>query len=230
MLRAVFFDFNGVLVDDEPLHCALFQKTLAHQGVRLSEKDYYEKYLGFDDKDAFTAVLKDQNLAVSPEMIQTLIETKSKFYDEEMARKDLFVPGAVDFVKKISEKYFLGVVSGALRREIAAWLKKGGIADLLPVIVAAEDIQKGKPDPEGYLRGLDHLNRDFVPSSEMILPQECLVIEDSRWGIEAAHGAGMKCVGFTTSYSAEELKIADWVISSFSEIPMEKIAASFQNS
>ena len=229
MLRAIFFDFNGVLVDDEPLHCALFQKTLlSKKNITLTHEDYYKKYLGFDDRDAFKAVLRENGQDITEPLIRDLIETKAKLYGEEMKSQDLFVPGALDFAKKAAEKYYLGIVSGALRQEIVAWLTKGGIQKLFPVIVAAEDIQKGKPDPEGYLRALDDLNRDFIPSSEIILPQECLVIEDSMWGIDSAHAAGMKCVGVTTSYSKEELRSAGGVVDTFSEISLENWAKKFE--
>jgi len=224
MLRAIFFDFNGVLVDDEPLHCALFQKTLSERNISLSREDYYQKYLGFDDHDAFAAVLKDRGENPSEELVQALIDTKARYYDQEMKKKDLFVPGAVEFVKKAADHYYLGVVSGALRREITVWLEKGGIKDCFQALVAAEDTDKGKPDPEGYLRALDSLNRDFVPSSEIVLPQECIVLEDSIWGIEAAQKAGMACVALATSYSEVELKTAKAVYKNFSEITPEALA------
>ena len=224
MVRAIFFDFNGVLVDDEPLHCALFQQTLSEKNISLSKEDYYKKYLGFDDHDAFAAVLKDRGQNPYEDLIRTLIESKAKRYEQEMRKKGLFVPGAIEFVKQVSEKYFLGIVSGALTREITAWLAKGQIQNLFQVIVAAEDIQKGKPDPEGYLRALDSLNRDFVPSSEIVIPQECLAIEDSQWGIDSALSAGMSCIGLTTTYSKEELRGAQDVVGKFSEITPEVLS------
>ncbi len=223
MIRTILFDFNGVLVDDEPLHFLLFQKTLAEKNIPLTKEEYYQKYLGFDDRDAFTAVLKGHGTKISGSLLQDFIQTKAKFYEEASAQKNLFVPGALDFVKQVSQKYFLGLVSGALRPEIEAWLDRGGIRSLFQVIVAAEDIQCGKPDPEGYLRALDVINRDFVSSSEIILPQECVVIEDSIWGIEAAHAAGMRSVALTTSYRKEELQAADVVVQGFSEISFDSL-------
>jgi beta-phosphoglucomutase len=228
MLRTILFDFNGILVDDEPLHCALFQKVLSQKQIVLVKEDYYKKYLGFDDHDAFKAVLEAAGISPSETEIQKLIEAKAALYEREAAQKDLFVPGSLDFVKKVSENYFLGIVSGALRREIEAWLDRGKIRSLFQVIVAAEDIQKGKPDPEGFYRALAFLNRDFVAASEMILPQECLVIEDSMWGVEAAQSAGMKCLALATSYPKETFKKAEWVSGGFSEIPFQKIVGAFK--
>ncbi len=227
MLRAIFFDFNGVIVDDEKLHCRLFQAVLKEKGFTLSEKDYYEKYLGFDDRGAFSAALKDFGAPFDEAGINEMIARKAVLYVQEMKKQDLFVPGALDFVKQASEKYYLGVVSGALRSEIEAWLERGGVKSLFQVIVAAQDTRNGKPDPEGYLRGLDVLNRDFVPNSEMILPQECWALEDSKWGVEAARGAGMRCAALTTSYSKKELAFADGVFGSFAEISLEALAKGF---
>src|SRR5262245_63738554 len=127
MLRAVIFDFNGVLVDDESLHCRLFQKVLSEKKISITEKEYYEKYLGFDDRDAFTTVSKDHGAPFSPEEVQELTRKKTALYQKEIPKKDLFLDGAADFVKKASEKYFLGLVSGALRAEVQGWLDRGGI-------------------------------------------------------------------------------------------------------
>ncbi len=228
MLRAFFFDFNGVIVDDEFLHCSLFQKTLAQQSIQLSKEDYYQKYLGYDDHDAFGAVLKDQGRKVEESFLDQLIREKAKYYREEALQQNLFVKGALDFVKQVSEKYYLAIVSGALREEIEVWLDRGKIRDFFSTIVAAENVKHGKPNPEGYLKALDGVNRDYVSSSEILLPQECLVIEDSIWGIEAAHEAGMKCLAMATSYKPNELQSADWVANSFSEVNLSSILPAFE--
>lgn len=228
MLRAIFFDFNGVIVNDEFLHCSLFQKTLAEQSIALSKEDYYQKYLGYDDYDAFGTVLKDNGKKVEESFLNQLIQEKAKLYQEEVQNQDLFITGAVDFIKQLSEKYYLGIVSGALRQEILTWLERGKIKNLFQVIVAAEDTKRGKPDPEGYLKALDAMNRDYVSSSEIVLPQECLVIEDSIWGIEAAHEAGMKCLALATSYKIQELQTANWVTENFSGINLSSILSSFE--
>lgn len=228
MLRAIFFDFNGVIVDDEFLHCSLFQKTLARQSIALSKEDYYQKYLGYDDHDAFGAVLKDQGKKVEESFLDQLILEKAKLYQEEAQNQNLFIEGSLDFIQKLSDKYYLGVVSGALKQEIVSWLERGKIKNNFQIIIAAEDVKHGKPNPEGYLKALDAMNRDYVSSSEIILPQECLVIEDSIWGIEAAHDAGMKCLALATSYKPNELQVADWVANSFSEINLSSIISSFR--
>src|SRR4051812_34915740 len=133
MLRALLFDFNGILVGDEPIHFELFRQTLAQKQVSLTEKDYYEKYLGCDDRDCFTAVLKAHGVEPRPELIDELIQTKAALYQQAIESQDLFIPGAIDFVQRHAKDYFLGIVSGALRSEIDAWLKRGNLTSLFQV-------------------------------------------------------------------------------------------------
>lgn len=205
MIRAVLFDFNGVIVDDEPVHFELFQEVLKEDGVELAREDYYSKYLGMDDHDCFAAALRDRGASAGEDRIADLIQRKAKKYQERMDQAPPFVPGALDFIRTLSQTHFLAIVSGALRSEIEMLLKKGGVKDCFNVLVAAEDVERGKPDPEGYEKAFQELNRDFVASSEMLLPKECLVIEDSSWGIEAAKRAGMPCLAVTTSYGEKDL-------------------------
>ncbi len=205
MIRAFIFDFNGVVVDDEPLHFELFQKVLQEESVILSRDDYYERYLGMDDRDCFTAVLQDQGLVWSADRILDLIQRKARYYETAMETQPPFVPGAIAWIKRLSSSYHLAIVSGALRSEIEMLLKIGGIERDFSLIVAAGETPRGKPHPDGYQLALELLNRDFVAPSERLLPEECLVFEDSPWGIESAHGAGMPCVGLTTSYRPQDL-------------------------
>ncbi len=213
-LRAIIFDFNGVIVDDEPLHLELFRKVLLEEGLFLTDEDYHERYLGFDDRGCFTEALKDNNRtpdAADEEFIQALIERKAAYYRQAIEERFLLFPGVVEFIKSCAEKYPLAIASGALRPEIEFVLARGGISDCFKLIVAAEDVSECKPDPEGYLSALDLLN---AISDAPIQAHECLVIEDSVAGVEAAKRAGMRCVAVTNSYAAEELKAADEIVAS----------------
>lgn len=215
MIRAVLFDFNGVIVDDEPVHLRLFQKVLKEEGVDLAKQDYYAKYLGMDDFDCFAAAAKDAGKPKAEAKIQEMIARKSKYYDEEMATNTPFVPGVLDFIRALAPTYYLAVVSGALRREIEMMLTRGQVRDAFSAVVAAEDIEHGKPDPEGYDKGMQLLNRDYVASADLLLPAECLVFEDSIWGIEAATAAGMPAVAVTTSFAPSALPGAKQYIQDF---------------
>jgi len=215
MIRAILFDFNGVIVDDEPLHFELFQRVLKEAGYSLTKEGYYSKYLGMDDKDCLSTATKDLGEELSAPKIQELIERKNTYYQKEITKKPPFVPGIIPFIKSLSDTHYLGIVSGALRSEIELLIKLGEISNEINVIVAAGEVQKGKPSPEGFQKCLELLNRDFVAASERLLPEECLVIEDSTWGIESATQAGMPCVAVTTSYSQDQMKGALLYIKDF---------------
>jgi HAD superfamily hydrolase (TIGR01509 family) len=223
-LRAVIFDFNGVIVDDEPLHLELFQVVLAEEGIPLTDADYHEKYLGFDDRGAFTAAFADAGRPADAGFIAALIERKAALYRDAINARYLLFPGVVDLVRRLAAKYPLAIASGALRNEIEMVLARGGIRDCFQAILAAEDVSACKPDPEGYVKALAALNSIGARS---IQPGECLVIEDSVAGVEAAKRAGMRRLAVTNSYAAEELKEADWIVESLAGCKPEKIFAEF---
>lgn len=213
-LKAIIFDFNGVIVDDEPLHLELFRKVLLEEGIFLTDEDYHEKYLGFDDRGCFTAALCDNARtpdAADDAFIHELIERKAEYYRQAIQERMLLFPGIVDLVRRSAEAYPLAIASGALRGEIEFVLERGELRNCFQVIVAAEDVNECKPDPEGYLKALEQLN-DALNAE--IQAHECMVIEDSIAGIEAAKAAGMHCVAVTNSYGAHELIKADTIVTS----------------
>ena len=208
MLKAILFDFDGVLVDTEPLHLQAFQKVLGEEGFALTERDYYAKYVGLDDKGCFQAVLSDQRPAVTASMIQRLVERKAKLFLEHLQTNLSVYPGIADFVAVTARHYRLAIVSGALRHEIEFSLEAAGIRKQFQHITAAQDVQNGKPDPEGYLHALALLNRQSP-----VTASECLVIEDTIPGIQAAHAAGMRCLAVSNTFPETELSLADAVTS-----------------
>ncbi len=223
MLKAVIFDFNGVIVDDEPLHLELFRRVLGEENIELTDEDYHAKYLGYDDRGCFTAALADAGRAelVTAEFIGELIERKAGYYREAIEQRMLLFPGAVELVKTLAAKYPMAIASGALRGEIEIVLRHGKIRECFKEIIAAEDVTVCKPDPEGYTKALAALNANI---GSQIQPGECLVIEDSIAGIEAAKLAGMWCMAVTTSYKAEELAAADWVVTTLLDCDVEALA------
>ncbi|MDX2029915.1 MAG: HAD family phosphatase [Blastocatellia bacterium] len=214
-LRAIIFDFNGVIVDDEPLHLELFRAVLAEEGIPLTDEAYHERYLGFDDRGAFVAVLRDAGRASRADeagYIAELIERKAALYREAIERRYLLFPGVVDLVRGLAERFPMAIASGALRNEIELVLTRGEIRDCFREIIASEDVAVCKPDPEGYLKALAALNARDSGSAREIEPAECLAIEDSIAGIEAARRAGMRCLAVTNSYAAEQLTRADRIV------------------
>jgi beta-phosphoglucomutase len=213
VLRAVLFDFNGVLVDDEPLHLEMFQRVLFEEGIALSREDYYARYLGFDDRGCFAAVLEAAGQEPTVPRLMRLITRKASYYQERIRAGGYpFFDGAAELVAEIAASgRMLGVVSGALREEVEGALRQAGLLDRFKVLVTAEDVTEGKPDPEGYRRALQELNA-LPPLPERLLhPHEVLVIEDSPAGLQAAAEAGLLTLGVAQTYPRGELRQADAV-------------------
>ena len=187
MIRAVIFDFNGVLVDDESVHCALFCEVLATEGVTLTDALYHEKYLGFDDRECFETAMLDAGLTIDRDQIDAMIARKAVRYFEVAEQGLRFFPRAAESIAGLAERWPLAINSGALRPEIEFSLNKMGVRDRVRAIVSAEDSTKGKPDPMGYLLALGELRKE--PGLADLPASTCLVFEDSLAGIISAKGA-----------------------------------------
>jgi HAD superfamily hydrolase (TIGR01509 family) len=219
MLRAVIFDFNGIIVDDEPIHFKLFQRVLGEEGIALTEEDYYARYLGFDDRGAFMAGFRENNRPLSAEKLHELIERKALYYQEAIRNHVTVFPGVKNLVVDLARTLPLAVASGALRNEIETILKTVGLLDRFRAIIAAEDVTQGKPEPEIYLKALAALNARGG-KGKRIEAADCVVIEDSKEGIKGAHRAGMKCLAVTNSHPAELLNEATTVVKSLEDVKL----------
>jgi beta-phosphoglucomutase len=205
MIRAVIFDFNGVLVDDEHLHFELFRDVLAEEGVTITERDYYDVYLGFDDRRCFEEALKDAGQAADPARHDDLIARKAARYEARAAEGLRFFPGGARCVRAMAARWPVAINSGALLPEIRLALRALGVAEHVTAIVSAEDTERCKPDPEGYLLALDALR---ARHGEDLEAGHCLVVEDSLAGVESGKAAGMWVVGVTNTYPDPELRSA----------------------
>ena len=213
-VRAVVFDFDGVLADSEPLHFRAYGEIFGSLGVTLTREDYYANYLGFDDLGVFRRLAGQTGRTPEPEWIASLVREKGRVFDELIAREDLLYPGAGDCVDRLARAFPLGIASGALRHEIEAILKRAGLAHHFRFIVAAGDTPRSKPWPDPYLRAAE---------LHAVEPRACLAIEDSRWGIQSAKAAGMHCIGIATTYPPAELHAADAIIGSLAEFTPEMV-------
>lgn len=225
MLRAIIFDFNGVLVDDEPLHFRLFQRVLGEEGLPLSEDDYYDRYLGLDDRGCFTEVLESAGREVSPPHLARLVARKAAYYRDEIRKSGFpFFVGAVELVRScVARPWTLALVSGALRDEVEGALGQEDLGSCFKLLVTAEDVERTKPDPEGYRRALEGLNA-LPPLPERLLhPHEVVAIEDSPAGLEAAAGAGLRTLGVAHTYPASQLTPADAVVASVEGLRAERL-------
>jgi HAD superfamily hydrolase (TIGR01509 family) len=214
MIRAVVFDFDGVLADSEPLHLAACQEVFASIGVTLTREEYYARYLGYDDETMIRVLAHDRGWTPDAAQVATLIAQKARVFDEVIERTDVLFPGAADCVERLARDYPLGIASGALRHEIETILRRARLDRHIRFIVASGDTPNSKPAPDPYARAAQ---LHALPSGD------CVAIEDSRWGIESAKSAGLKCVGITNTYAADELRAADAVVASLDEFTAELI-------
>jgi beta-phosphoglucomutase len=232
-ISAVIFDFNGVLVDDESVHFALFQEVLAQEGVHITDRDYHERYLGYDDRGCFDAALKDAGQQADRARLDDLIARKARRYVEVAEQGLRFFPSAAETLKAVAARWPVAINSGALRPEIEYALRRMGCLDRVAAIVSAEDTDKCKPDPEGYRLALEALRAKEQNGSNgntpSLTPSACLVIEDSLAGIISAKGAGMWAVGVSTTYGADQLREAgaDDVVEALAAFTPEWISHRF---
>ena len=208
-LQAIIFDFDGVIANSEPLHLRAFQLALAEEGISLTPSEYYSRYLGFDDVVAFAAIARDRGTPMTDRRMTALVARKAAIMQEMMHGDSVLFPGARDFVTGAAAHMPIAIASGALRHEIEEIIAGAGMKDVFSVIVAAGDTPEGKPSPAPYLLAFRRL---CEAAGRELNPRRCVAIEDSRWGLDSARGAGLRCVGVTTSYPAHELPGAELVV------------------
>jgi beta-phosphoglucomutase-like phosphatase (HAD superfamily) len=235
MIRALIFDFNGVLVDDEHVHFELFREVLGEEGVAIDARQYHERYLGLDDRGCFEAALVEAGQGADGARLDGLVSRKARRYVEVAAAGLRYFPDAAECLTRLAGRWPLAINSGALRAEIEFALDRLGCRGRVAVIVSAEDTTRCKPDPEGYLLALDGLRRQSSAgngngvSLADLGPEHCLVVEDSLAGVASAKGAGMWAVGITHTYDAEALREAgaDAIIDGLEALTPDWIARRF---
>lgn len=220
-MKAVIFDFDGVIANSEPKHFAALQRVLAEEGIHISLADYYRLYLAYDDKTAFAVAFRNASKPMPD--IGSLIERKAHYFNSS---ETSIYPDAIRLIHRLSDRYLLAINSGARRSEIAQVLTKFELTPFFKVIVSTEDITRCKPNPEGYLLALKQLNADYCLNLE---PQDCTAIEDSVGGIASAIAAGMKCIAVANTYTIDELAStkASLVVSTLDNVTDEVLAHIF---
>ncbi|MDF7807986.1 HAD family phosphatase [Pontiellaceae bacterium B12219] len=211
MLSAVIFDFDGVIVDSEPMHFRAFNEVLNPLEIEITWDEYCDVYIGFDDRDAFKAAFKVCNMTIDTKRIAALIEEKAAVFQKYILNGDVSpLPGAVELIKSIPARLPIALCSGALLEDILPILGNLGIQDAFNVIVTAEDTPKSKPDSAPYQLTIEKLGIDD--------PATAIAIEDTPAGIVSAKGAGLKVLAVTNSYDRNFLMEADAVTDSLERI------------
>lgn len=214
-LRAIIFDFDGVIADTEPLHFAALQRVLADIDITLTEAEYYADYLGFDDRGCFLAALRTHRRETSPALLGELMDRKAQAYLAAIRDHLAIFPGVRELVHDAAARVPLAIASGALRNEIELILEEAGLRKAFCHITSAEDVTRGKPAPDPFLHAMAGLNRQ--PAQPTLTPQDCLVIEDSLPGIRAARAAGMKVLAVANTHTVQDLGEADAITHSLAD-------------
>jgi beta-phosphoglucomutase len=216
LVRAVVFDFDGVLADTEQLHLVALRDTLATRGWTLSDEDYFTHYLGYDDRGCLTEFTRREGITVDEGVLHALLRDKERRYADLFDRGQVLFPTARPCIERLAAVVPLAIASGSLRGEIERILDANGLRGYFQTIVGADDVSQGKPAPESYAKAVAALG---------VNGHDAVAIEDSPWGLQSARGAGLHTVGITTSYPAGALGDAMRVVSSLDEITPALLAA-----
>ena len=222
--QAIIFDFDGVIADSEPLHLRAYQVVLGPEGIELTKEQYYDRYLGYDDAGLFETLAIDRGIAASPQRIERWVASKTTVVERMLASDSVLFAGAVTCVKTFAAYLPLAIASGALQPEIEIVLNHAGLRDCFTAIASASDGVRGKPAPDLYMLAVAKLKQHGALDAAA-----CVAVEDSRWGIDVARQAGLRCVAVTHTYPASELGNADLIVDRLSELTLSKIAGMRDN-
>jgi len=216
----ILFDYNGVIVDDEHLQEQAMGDITKRHGVPLNHELYVTYCLGRPDKEGF------QNLqSAFPELTgisaDELMKEKVNRYHELIEHASLLFPGFQETLRQLHEHFALAVVTGSLRSEIDRILAREKINAFFAAVISADDISRGKPDPEGYLKGIAALN---------LPPERIVAVEDTPRGVEAAHAAGIQCIAVAQTVDKSDLTEADLVLHNVTEVTPEVVWSMIKNS
>ena len=219
------FDFDGVIADSERLHLRSYQEILAPEGITMSNEDYFNRYLGYDDVGVFKAVGRDNGVAMDEHRVSELIARKGQRYESLAAAGEMLFPGAADFIRiggrgVGADRDRVGRADARDRRRARA---RRPARRSFPVIVGADQTERSKPHPEPYQTAFDRLR---AHTGRDLIAWRSVAIEDSRWGLVSARGADLRCVAVTNTYSEAELRAdAELVVPGLHSLTLEALDA-----
>lgn len=225
-MRAAIFDFDGVLVDSEPLHFRAMRDSLLPEGITIDEEEYARVYLAYDDRGALRRALAEHGVPFDLDRLDRIARRKAGLFEAMLAEIPLF-PGVRELLSSLAREVPMAIASGALRAEIESILSSAGIRGLFRAVVGADDVTQGKPHPEPYLTAMDRIAASA--GAPGLKPGECVVVEDSPPGIAAALAAGMKVVAVSNSYPPPALAAAHRVVESLATVSPSGLRALFES-
>jgi HAD superfamily hydrolase (TIGR01509 family) len=219
-LQAIILDFDGVIANNEPLHFEAFRQTLAEQNIKLNKKDYYDRYLGYDDHGFALALAQDLGARIDQTWINDFVTRKGERLQALLDAKAVLFPGAAEFIRTAAGTVPMAIASGAQRHEINQILKVTDLDRHFTTIVSAGDTTESKPSPAPYRLAFEQLRKETALDLTL---DRTVAIEDSQWGLESARAAGLRCVGVTTSYTASMLLGAELIAPSLDRLTLETL-------
>ena len=222
MIKAIFFDFNGVIIDDETIQMKAYQQVLSGHEIALTEALYFGA-LGMDDKSFVQSMFAQAKRPLSNPVLESVLNAKTDLHRQMIADELPLFPGVDTFLKETSRHFELGLVSMANKAEVSYVFQRANLTPLFSVVVTAEDASLCKPAPDCYHAGLMKLNEKRQHERKLpLLASECLAVEDSPPGIQSARAAGMRTLGVTNTVSEAALRdagaevvtksLADWTV------------------
>lgn len=229
-LKAILFDFNGVIINDESIHEELINELLLAENLRPKKGEFWQICLGRSDRACIAELFALRGRFLTEEALNSLIARKAIAYQERLAtlnKLPIFL-GVEDLIFKLrGAQLKLAVVSGALRSEVELVLNRANMAEIFSVIVAGDDITTSKPEPDGYLLAVERLNQQYPDLN--LTPRDCLAIEDTPAGIQAAQRAGIQVVGIANTYPFHMLqRQADWTVDYLRDLELDRLREFFQ--
>jgi HAD superfamily hydrolase (TIGR01509 family) len=224
MIKAIIFDFDGVIADTEPLHFKAFQSVLQEIHITFTEEEYWSKYLAMSDKDLVQAIIKHYSLPCTLDDIQKLLKKKEQRYMKLFQEEPIFFHGVKNVLTNLSKHFPLVIASGALLHEIIYALNNLEVTNIFKFVVSVEDVSEGKPNPQIFYLAYKKL----LTIDSGLKTKECLVIEDSIHGILAAHNANMKCLAVAQTYKEDDLQTADAIINHISQLNCNLVTELFK--
>jgi beta-phosphoglucomutase len=223
-MRAAIFDFDGVLVNSEPLHYRAMRESLLADGIAIDEEEYARVYLAYDDRGAMRRAFEEHGVPFDLDLVDRAARRKAALFEAMLADIPFF-PGVPELLRALAREVPVAIASGALRCEIESILEGAGLRDVFRAVIGADDVTQGKPHPEPYLAAMSRI----AAGAPGLRPEECVVIEDSPPGIAAGLAAGMKVVAVSNSYPPPALAAAHRVVESLEGVRPSDLRALFES-
>ena len=225
-LKAVLFDFNGVIINDEPIHEQIVDQLMLDENLQLKRGEFREVCLGKSDRTCLVELLKRRGRFLTEVYLDRLLLRKAQAYQAKIDSLETLpiYPGLADFIARIRAAGLkMAVVSGAMRSDIELVLNLAGLTENFELIVTGDDTTVSKPAPDGYLLAVELMNRQYPGWN--LEPGECLAVEDTFAGIEAAKKAGIQVLGVSHTYPFHMIqRQANWTVDYFADLELDRVA------